>query len=263
MIKLRRGGLLLDVFTTLAYALSIIQFLCGMVVVSVRYYLETKEAGEFVCDILQPNTREFVDGICYSSYQKHYNSPLHVRHVLPLSAFVMLSVMFQIIVVIYSRWIRHVVIYSRSTRTRLSSEPEDEAENQTRNKEIFLLSRLYFVHLVIRFLCEILFIILQFTVFFPSGFEPQFCCREPAIYSTSMLAKNANASQFNSTCISCDNLIALKKKYCSIIVSVLNTCFPFIMLIKMIYLSQRLPEFKRAVKLISSTQTAEEIDASC
>ena len=220
--------LLLDIFTSLGYALSIIQFLCGVVVVSVLYYLETKEAGEFVCDILQPNThREFVDRICYSSYQKNYNSPFHA---FPFSTFVMLSVMFQIVV---------VIIYSRCTRIQLGAESQDEVGNQTQKKK-------YFVHLVIRILCGILFIILQLTVFFPSGFEPEFCCREPAIYSTSMVAQNASASQSNSTCISCFNFIAPNKKLCSIFVSVLNTGFPFIMLIEIIYRCRRLPRFQCA-----------------
>ena len=228
MMKLCKDYLLLDVFTTLAYALSIVQFLGSVVVVGFLFNLETKEVYEFVCYNVPPKYRKFFHSVCYRGYRKH-DSPVYA---FSLSTFVILSVMFQIIVVvIYSQWTR---------QNQAVTEPEDDAENTTQNKGNSLSLHSYFVHLMIRFLCGILFIILQLTVFFPSGFKPEFNCTPP-------MYTNLSYFMNMSGIIPCNNSIAPKKELCSIIVSALNTCLPFIMLMEIIHLCRRLPRFKHAV----------------
>ena len=216
-------------FSILVYVCSILHFLCGGVFTGIVIALKAEEAGKFTCNVAPESTVSYktqVDKACYSRYQQNYNSPL------PFYIFVILSIWFPIFVaVIYSVAARNRVqeIDSRHER-QIEGEAEEEGQNRTLYVFYF-----YFVHLFIRFLSGILFTMLQYAVFFPSGFDFEFGCSLPP-----RNAKNASASQSNSTPINCENSSATEKKIWWVIVSVVNAGFALTVLADMIRLCRRL-----------------------
>ena len=229
-------------FSILAYAYSIIHCLCGVVITGIVIALKAEEAGKFTCYVAPESTLIYktqVDKACYSRYQQNYNSPL------PFYWFVILSIWFPIIV---------AVIYSLCVRRRVeeidpsNNEPqtEDEPENQVQNRTLYVFY-LYFFHLAIRVLLGILFTILQYTVLFPSGFDFKFSCSLPPTGFTTMIAKNASDRLLNGTFIACENSSASDKQLWSVMLSVLNTGFAFIILVEVIRLCRRFPNCKYIV----------------
>ena len=228
-------------FSIWAYAWSIIHCLCGAVFTGIVIALKEGEAGKFTCYVAPESTLIYktqVDKACYSKYQQNYNSPL------PFYVFVILSIWFPIIV---------AVIYSLCVRRRVeeidsSNEPQTqgEADNQVQNRTLYVYY-FYFFHLAIRVLSGILFTILQYTVLFPSGFDFKFSCNQLLTGFTTKIAKNASASQLNGTFITCENSSASDKQLWSIMVSVLNTGFAFIILVEVIRLCRRFPNCKYIV----------------
>ena len=159
---------------------------------------------------------------------------------MPFYIFVILSILFPMNVAFtYSLWMR---CYGE---IRSSNQPL--SEDQTQNKETYRGSYCYFFHLVIRFLFGILFTVLQHTVFFPSGFEPEFSCYSslPPRNCTSKIAKNASGCQSNVHTF-CLNRVAHEKELYSLVTSILNTLVSFVMLAEIIYLCRRSSKFNRA-----------------
>ncbi len=226
-------------FGILAYVCSIIHFLCGVVITGIAIDLNKGEADNFNCNLGPESTIAYktqVDKSCYSRYQQEYNSPL------PFYAFVMLSIWFPIIVgVIYSLCVRR-----RVEEIDSNNEPQTqgEAENQVQNRRTLYVFKFYFFHLAIRVLSGILFSILQYVLIFPSGFDFEFICSLPLTRFTTKIAKNASASQPNSTVTSftCENSSASGKQSCWVIVSVLNMGFALILFMEIIRL-RRIPSY--------------------
>jgi hypothetical protein len=237
MIDAAKDYLAPKTFDILAHLCLVVHFLYGVIFTGIVIALKEEEAGKFTCYVAPESTLIYktqVDKACYSRYQQNYNSPL------PFYWFVILSIWFPIIV---------AVIYSLSVRRRVeeidsSNEPqtEGEAENQVPNRTLYVYY-FYFFHLAIRVLSGILFTILQFAVFHPSGFDLEFSCSLPPTRFTSKIAKNASASQSNSTSIACENATASDKHISWVIVTVLNTGFASIMLAEMIRLCRRFPTY--------------------
>ena len=85
--------------------------------------------------------------------------------------------------------------------------------NQQQNQEFYVdVFRPYYIHLVIRFLFGILFIVLHHTVLFSSGLDSSFKCSLPT----------TNGSQSVNATIQCEHSIASPQNLQSKIVSVLN-----------------------------------------
>ena len=203
--------------------------------------MKEAETGKFTCYVAPESTLIYktqVDKACYSRYQQNYNSPL------PFYWFVILSIWFPIIV---------AVIYSLCVRRRVEeidpsneSQTQGEAENQVQNRTLYVYYFYYF-HLAIRVLSGILFTILQYAVFHPSGFDFEFSCSLPPTGFTSKIAKNVSASQSNSTSIACENATASDKNISWVIVTILNASFALIMFLEMIRLCRRFPKCKYTV----------------
>ena len=205
--------------------------------------LKTEEAGKFTCYVAPESTLIYktqVDKACYSRYQQNYNSPL------PFYWFVILSIWFPIIVaVIYSLCVRRRV-EDIDPSNESQTQGQGEAENQVQNRTLYVYY-FYFFHLAIRVLSGILFTILQYAVFHPSGFDFEFTCSLPPTGFTSKIAKNASASQSNSTSIACENATASDKNISWVIVTVFNASFAIIMFVEIIRLCRRFPKCKYTV----------------
>ncbi|XP_028413144.1 NACHT, LRR and PYD domains-containing protein 3-like [Dendronephthya gigantea] len=223
-------------FSIPAYVCLIAQLLCGLVVTSIVVALRVGEFAKFNCAVGPESAAPYkpTEKTCYSRYEEKYNSPL------PFYAFVILSNWFPIFV---------GVIYSLSVRNRVeeicgsNDEPQNDAEagNEVHNRRSFYVFYSYVLHLVIRLLFGLVFTILQYAVFFRSGFDFEFSCDEPASDVTSKIAKNGSVSQLNSTTstITCENSTASEKNLWAGIVCALNTIFAAIIFVEVIHLSIR------------------------
>ena len=216
-------------FGIVAYVCVIVHFLCGLVFTAVTAALRASEIGKFSCVVDAKSTATYtetqVDKACFSRYEQVYNTPL------PLYGFVLLSIGSTVLV---------SVIYSLLVSKRVDEIESGHGENRT--VYVFFL---YIFHLVLRFLCGIIFTVLQHTFFYPNGFDLEFRCNLPPAQVTSNninINTPRNASQLkNNTSVPCENPTASEKKTFGTIVFVINVMVTFIILVEVIYLSRRLP----------------------
>ncbi len=231
-------------FGIVAYVYVIVHFLCGLVCIAVTAALRASEIGKFSCIVDAKNTATYktqVDKACFSRYEQVYNTPL------PLYGFVLLSIGSTVLVsVIYSLLVSKRVDEIESSHERQADGGNGDAENHGHgeNRTVYVFC-LYFVHLVLRFLCGIIFTVLQHTFFYPNGFDLEFRCNLPPAEVTSNninINTPRNASQLkNNTSVPCENQTASEKKTFGTIVFVINVVVTFIILVEVIYLSRRLP----------------------
>ena len=227
-------------FGILAYVCSIVHVHCGLVFTAIAIALKEGEAEKFTCYVPPESTLIYktqVDKACFSKYQQHYNAPL------PFYIFVLLSTWFPIIIaLVYSLWVRRRVeeVDSNINETQADS----EADNQVRNRTFYVF-RFYFIHLVLRVLCGVLFTILQHALY-PRGFDFKYGCSLPRTEFTPNIPKNASVSQLNSTFVTsvgCENTRAPEKHILWLIVSVFNALFAFIISVEVIRLCRQFSVF--------------------
>ena len=231
-------------FGIVAYACVIVHFLCGIVFTAVTAALRESEVGKFSCIVDAKSTATYktqVDKACFSRYEQVYNTPL------PLYGFVLLSIGSTVLVsVIYSLLVSKRVDEIESSHERQADGGNGDAENHghRENRTVYVFC-LYFIHLVLRFLCGIIFTVLQHTFFYPNSFDLKFRCNLPPAEVTSKninINTPSNASQLkNNTSVPCENPTASEKKIFGTIVFVINVMVTFIILVEVIYLSRRLP----------------------
>ena len=231
-------------FGIVAYVCVIVHFLCGLVFSAVTAALRASEVGKFSCIVDAKSTATYktqVDRACFLRYEQVYNTPL------PLYGFVLLSIGSAVLVsVIYSLLVSKRVDEIESSHERQAVGGNGDAENHGHgeNRTVYVFF-LYFVHLILRFLCGIIFTVLQHTFYYPNGFDLKFRCNlQPAEVTSNNININtpSNASQLkNNTSVPCENPTASEKKIFGTIVFVINVMVTFIILVEVIYLSRRLP----------------------
>ena len=228
-------------FGILAYVCSIVHVHCGLVFTGIAIALKEGEAEKFTCYVPPESTLIYktqVDKACFSKYQQHYNAPL------PFYIFVLLSTWFPIIIaLVYSLWVRRRVeqVDSNINKTQADSEADSQVRNRT-----FYVFRFYFIHLVLRVLCGVLFTILQHALLYPRGFDFKYGCSLPRTEFTPNIPKNASVSQLNSTSVTsvgCENAKAPEKHTLWLIVSVFNALFAFIISVEIIRLCRQFSVF--------------------
>ena len=227
-------------FGIVAYVCVIAHFLCGFVFTAVTGALRASESGKFSCIVDAKSTATYkiqVDKSCFSRYEFVYNSPL------PLYAFVLLSIGSTIFIsVIYSLSVSKRADEIESTHepgTSGSAENNQDGENR-RTSYVF---HLYFIHLVIRLMCGVIFTVMQYTFFYPNGFDLKFICNVPQKKLNPDLNPRGNTSRLNTTTVECVNPTASEKKLFGTIVFVINIIFTVIIFAEVIFLSRRLPVF--------------------
>ena len=225
-------------FGIVAYVCVIAHFLCGFVFTAVTGALRASESGKFSCIVDTKSTATYkiqVDKSCFSRYEMVYNSPL------PLYAFVLLSIGSTVFVsVIYSLSVSKRVDEIESTHepgTSGSAENNQNGEN-VRTTYVF---HLYFIHLVIRLMCGVIFTLMQYTFFYPNGFDLKFSCNVPQKEVIPNQNSRRNTSRLNSTTVECVNPTASEKKLFGTIVFVINIIFTTVLVGEVIFLLRRLP----------------------
>ena len=227
-------------FGIVAYVCVIAHFLCGFVFTAVTGALRESESGKFSCFVDAKSTATYkiqVDKSCFSRYELVYNSPLL------LYAFVLLSIGNTVFIsVIYSLSVSKRVDEIESTHepgTSASAENNQDGEN-VRTSYVF---HLYFIHLVIRLMCGVIFTVMQYTFFYPNGFDLKFICNVPQKEVIPDLNPRRNTSRLNTTTVECVNPTASEKKLFGTIVFVINIIFTVVIIGEVIFLSRRLPVF--------------------
>ena len=93
----------------------------------------------------------------------------------------------------------------------------------------------------LRALLGVIFTILQYTYFYPNGFDITFRCNVPPTGRASNLPKNTTHT-FNNTSVRCKNTTASEKRLLGLLVTVINSIVALAILAEVIYLScRRLP----------------------
>ncbi len=220
-------------FGVAAYVCAIVHLFCGVIFTAVTSALRAGEIGKFSCTTDTKSSaayKTYVEKTCYSRYEQTYNSPL------PLYGFVLFSIGFPVLVsVVYS-----LVVSNRveeiETASNGSDEPRTDSVETCHGFHVFYF---YFIHLVVRSLFGILFSVLQYTVFYPRGFDFEFSCTLPTSDVSSKTGNNTSTGKFNSTLIACENSTASEKQLWSVIISALNTVFALITLGEVVFLIWR------------------------
>ena len=225
-------------FGIVAYVCVIVHFLCGLVFTAVTAALRASEIGKFSGIVATKSTATYktqVDKACFSRYEQAYNTPL------PLYGFVLLSIGSTVLVsVIYSLVVSKRVDEIESSNDRDNAHGNAANQVHGENRTMYF----YFVHLILRFLCGIIFTVLQYTFFYPNGFDMKFRCNLPPaeVNSNNIINAPRNASHVNNnTSVSCENPTASEKKLFGTIVSVINFTFAFVIFLEVIFLWRRLP----------------------
>ena len=225
-------------FGWVAYVCVIFHFLFGLALFGVVLELRNGEFAKFGCAVDKQSNAAYKSSVekrCYSRYEQTYNT------LLPLYGFVLLSVAFTVLVsVIYAWRVRDIVEEVDRTSNHSSNESGEPTADNEETSQGFYVFYFYFFHLVVRSLFGILFTVLQYTVFYPRGFDFKFSCSLPTPDVTLRRGNNTFIGT-NNTLIACENSTASEKQFWSVIVSVLNTAFALIILGEVIYLWRRFP----------------------
>ena len=232
-------------FSTFAYVCSIAQFVYCVTFISYVVNFKDGDAEKFTCFVAPESTLIYktqVDKACLSRYQQKYNSPL------PFHIFVVISGWLPFFVaLIYSLCVHSRVkkASSKINATQAENETESQskrpqAENETESRRQTTGSSyvfyFYFIHLAIRAVLGIVFTVLQYTVFFPNGFDFEFNC---GLKRTQFRFSTAKNGTFNGTSVPCENPSARERHILWVIVPVFNIIFAFAMVLEMIRLCLR------------------------
>ena len=211
------------------------RFLLAVIFTSIVLVLKRDEAQEFTCEVAPKATTAYKDEVdkeCHLRYEEKYNSPL------PFYVFAIFSTWFPVVAaVVYSLCVRSRV---KEVDSRDEIPIEGETGTQVQNAgESLLVFRFYLFHLVVRILSGLLCTSLQYTLFFPSGFQLYFNCTVSSKL-TSRISKNVGTTQLNIS-TTCEDLSASDKYIWSVILSTINMVFSVLIIVEAIYLCRLHP----------------------
>ena len=188
--------------------------------------LRTSERRTFSC-ASSPDSRDE----CLVKYDEHYNSPF------PLYGFVLLCFLSPLAVCIAYSW---CFVKSRVDEIEIALKPDTENPRRRprlRTRRVFYS---YFLHLLVRLVLGILFVVLQNFVFYLDGFPTEFACVSAAVKPTVIL----NSTDFNVTkddglATDCVNSVGSENATCAMGIWVVNILFATLVLVELCYLSVR------------------------
>ncbi len=224
-------------FSILAYVCVILHCHCGVIFTAITTALRLGERDKFSCavDTNFATRKTNVEETCFSIYDEAYNYPVRFY------AFVVLNFGSVVVVsVIYS-----LAVGNRVDETERYSSGSDESQtgakkgNNEPGRKTFYVFYFYFIHLVVRSILGILFIILQYTVLYPSGFHSQFSCVYPELTQADPNTTAAKNASTPLSIVTCTNSDAQDKQFWGTFVCVCNVIFTLIMLLEVIYLILR------------------------
>ena len=224
--------LLVKYFGTFGYKVALFHLPPLVILGGYTGSLRTSERRTFSCPS-SPDSR--VD--CLAKYDEHYNSPL------PLYGFVLLSLLLSLAVCItYSL----CFVKSRvdEIEIALKRDLEDPGPRpRLRSRRVFYS---YFLHLLLRLVLGISFVVSQNLVFYPNhlpnGFPAKFACVSSTVKPTVILNStdlNFNVTEYDGLGIDCDNSVASDKSFCAMGILKANIMFVILVFLELCYLVAR------------------------
>ena len=214
--------LLAKYFSSFGYVVPVFHLPALVTLFALTLHFRTSERRRFSCPS-SPDSRD----PCLQKYDEQYNSPL------PLYGFVLVCFVSLLAVCIAYSW---CFVKSRvhKLETALKADPENpRRRRRVTTRRVF---RAYFIHLLVRFVLGISFVLLQNFLFYPSGFPAKFVCVTPTVKPTLRSTNVSNATEDHSSAINCHNSVAADNAVCAIVTYAVNILFIFLVFGEICYL---------------------------
>ena len=224
--------LLAKYFSPFGYIVAVFHLLALTALATAAGVLRTSERRRFSC----PSSPDSKDD-CLRQYDKLVYSGL------PFYGFVLFCFASVLTVCIAYSW---CFVKSRVDEIEIALKPNPESPRRRPRVKTRRVFWSYFVHLVLRFFGGILFIILQNSVFYLSGFPAEFVCFTQTVKGAAN-STNVSTTKENSLAINCDNSIASDNAVYARGIWIVNILFTLLVFGEICYLSFRAIQRKQFI----------------
>lgn len=224
--------LLAKYFSPFGYIVAVFHLLAFTALATAAGVLRTSERRRFSC----PSSPDSKDD-CLRQYDKQ------VYFGLPFYGFVLFCFASVLAVCIAYSW---CFVKSRVDEIEIALKPNPESPRRRPRVKTRRVFWSYFVHLVLRFFGGILFIILQNSVFYLSGFPAEFVCFTQTVKEAAN-STNVSTTKENSLAINCDNSIASDNAVYARGIWIVNILFTLLVFGEICYLSFRAIQRKQFI----------------
>ena len=231
-MEVMKEYLLAKYFSPFGYIVAVFHLLALTALATAAGVLRTSERRRFSC----PSSPDSKDD-CLRQYDKQ------VYFGLPFYGFVLFCFASVLAVCIAYSW---CFVKSRVDEIEIALKPNPESPRRRPRVKTRRVFWSYFVHLVLRFFGGILFIILQNSVFYLSGFPAEFVCFTQTVKEAAN-STNVSTTKENSLAINCDNSIASDNAVYARGIWIVNILFTLLVFGEICYLSFRAIQRKQFI----------------
>lgn len=224
--------LLAKYFSPFGYIVAVFHLLALTALATAAGVLRTSERRRFSC----PSSPDSKDD-CLRQYDKLVYSGL------PFYGFVLFCFASVLTVCIAYSW---CFVKSRVDEIEIALKPNPESPRRRPRVKTRRVFWSYFVHLILRFFGGIVFIILQNSVFYLSGFPAEFVCFTQTVKGAAN-STNVSTTKENSLAINCDNSIASDNAVYARGIWIVNILFTLLVFGELCYLSLRAIQRKQFI----------------
>ena len=224
--------LLAKYFSPFGYIVAVFHLLALTALTTAAGVLRTSERRRFSC----PSSPDSKDD-CLRQYDKLVYSGL------PFYGFVLFCFASVLTVCIAYSW---CFVKSRVDEIEIALKPNPESPRRRPRVKTRRVFWSYFVHLILRFFGGIVFIILQNSVFYLSGFPAEFVCFTQTVKGAAN-STNVSTTKENSLAINCDNSIASDNAVYARGIWIVNILFTLLVFGELCYLSLRAIQRKQFI----------------
>lgn len=224
--------LLAKYFSPFGYIVAVFHLLALTALTTAAGVLRTSERRRFRC----PSSPDSKDD-CLRQYDKLIYSGL------PFYGFVLFCFASVLTVCIAYSW---CFVKSRVDEIEIALKPNPESPRRRPRVKTRRVFWSYFVHLILRFFGGIVFIILQNSVFYLSGFPAEFVCFTQTVKGAAN-STNVSTTKENSLAINCDNSIASDNAVYARGIWIVNILFTLLVFGELCYLSLRAIQRKQFI----------------
>lgn len=224
--------LLAKYFSPFGYIVAVFHLLAFTALATAAGVLRTSERRRFSC----PSSPDSKDD-CLRQYDKLVYSGL------PFYGFVLFCFASVLTVCIAYSW---CFVKSRVDEIEIALKPNPESPRRRPRVKTRRVFWSYFVHLILRFFGGIVFIILQNSVFYLSGFPAEFVCFTQTVKEAAN-STYVSTTKENSLAINCDNSIASDNAVYARGIWIVNILFTLLVFGEICYLSFRAIQRKQFI----------------
>ena len=224
--------LLAKYFSPFGYIVAVFHLLAFTALATAAGVLRTSERRRFSC----PSSPDSKDD-CLRQYDKLVYSGF------PFYGFVLFCFASVLTVCIAYSW---CFVKSRVDEIEIALKPNPESPRRRPRVKTRRVFWSYFVHLILRFFGGIVFIILQNSVFYLSGFPAEFVCFTQTVKGAAN-STNVSTTKENSLAINCENSIASDNAVYARGIWIVNILFTLLVFGEICYLSFRAIQRKQFI----------------